>query len=54
MKGGRSEHPALFEMFEKAKEGILRETKNYRLDAPYEVRETASADRELCSSHDLT
>ena len=34
---GKEKHPALFDRFEKAKESLLRETKNYRLDTPYEV-----------------
>ena len=37
MKQGPEAYPALHEKFEKAKEGLLRETKNYRLDTPYEV-----------------
>ena len=37
MKQGAEAYPALRAKFEKAKEGLLRETKNYRLDAPYEV-----------------
>jgi len=37
MKQGPEAYPALHQKFEKAKEGLLRETKNYRLDAPYEV-----------------
>jgi len=37
MKQGPEAYPALHEKFEKAKESLLRETKNYRLDAPYEV-----------------
>lgn len=37
MKEGPEAYPALHAKFEKAKEGLLRETKNYRLDAPYEV-----------------
>jgi insulysin len=37
MREGREAHPALFDKFQKAKENLLRETKNYRLDTPYEV-----------------
>lgn len=37
MKEGKESHPALFDKFQKAKENLLRETKNYRLDTPYEV-----------------
>eukprot|EP00980_Cylindrotheca_fusiformis_P026152 scaffold15472_cov117-Cylindrotheca_fusiformis.AAC.16 len=37
MREGKEAHPALFDKFQKAKENLLRETKNYRLDAPYEV-----------------
>jgi len=37
LKEGKYKHPVLFDRFEKAKESLLRETKNYRLDAPYEV-----------------
>lgn len=37
MKEGKERHPALFEKFERAKDNLLRETKNYRLDVPYEV-----------------
>ncbi|CAB9527211.1 Insulin-degrading enzyme [Seminavis robusta] len=37
LKEGPEAHPALYDKFEKAKESLLRETKNYRLDAPYEV-----------------
>lgn len=37
MKQGPEAYPALNEKFEKAKENLLRETKNYRLDTPYEV-----------------
>lgn len=37
MREGKDKHPALFNRFEKAKESLLRETKNYRLDTPYEV-----------------
>lgn len=32
MKEGKDAHPALFDKFQKAKESLLRETKNYRLD----------------------
>lgn len=34
---GKEKSPALSSKFEKAKESLLRETKNYRLDAPHEV-----------------
>lgn len=37
LKEGPEVHPALQVKFEKAKESLLRETKNYRLDTPYEV-----------------
>jgi insulysin len=37
MKEGKEAHPALYDKFQTAKESLLRETKNYRLDAPYEV-----------------
>eukprot|EP00529_Nitzschia_sp_RCC80_P008082 CAMPEP_0113519390 /NCGR_PEP_ID=MMETSP0014_2-20120614/43494_1 /TAXON_ID=2857 /ORGANISM="Nitzschia sp." /LENGTH=1295 /DNA_ID=CAMNT_0000417105 /DNA_START=357 /DNA_END=4244 /DNA_ORIENTATION=+ /assembly_acc=CAM_ASM_000159 len=37
MKEGKEKQPALFNRFEKAKESLLRETKNYRLDTPYEI-----------------
>ncbi|KAL3920974.1 MAG: hypothetical protein SGILL_002995 [Bacillariaceae sp.] len=37
LKEGKEKHPALYARFEKAKESLLRETKNYRLDTPYEV-----------------
>lgn len=37
LKEGKTKHPILFDRFEKAKESLLRETKNYRLDAPYEI-----------------
>lgn len=37
LREGKECHPALFDKFERAKEGLLRETKNYRLDVPYEV-----------------
>lgn len=37
MKEGKGAHPALAEKFEKAKDNLLRETKNYRLDTPYEI-----------------
>jgi insulysin len=37
MKEGKVAHPALADKFEKAKENLLRETKNYRLDSPYEI-----------------
>jgi insulysin len=33
----KTDDPLLREKFEKAKQGLLRETKNYRLDSPYEV-----------------
>ena len=37
LKEGKEAHPALSAKFEKAKDNLLRETKNYRLDTPYEV-----------------
>ena len=37
LKEGKEAHPGLFDKFQKAKENLLRETKNYRLDTPYEV-----------------
>mmetsp|Transcript_4301 Transcript_4301/g.9388 ORF Transcript_4301/g.9388 Transcript_4301/m.9388 type:complete len:508 (+) Transcript_4301:2-1525(+) len=37
MKEGKDMHPGLYDRFEKAKESLLRETKNYRLDTPHEV-----------------
>jgi insulysin len=37
MKEGKDAHPSLYAKFMKAKESLLRETKNYRLDVPYEV-----------------
>lgn len=37
LREGKERHPALHDKFERAKEGLLRETKNYRLDVPYEV-----------------
>jgi insulysin len=37
LKEGKEKHPALFDRFQKAKDNLLRETKNYRLDTPYEV-----------------
>lgn len=37
MKEGKEKYPALFERFDKAKESLLRETKNYRLDTPHEI-----------------
>lgn len=37
LREGKEKHPALFEKFERAKDNLLRETKNYRLDVPYEV-----------------
>jgi len=37
LKEGKDKHPGLYNRFEKAKESLLRETKNYRLDTPYEV-----------------
>lgn len=45
MKQGKEAHPALFDKFKKAEESLLRETKNYRLDTPYEV---ASYNSRLC------
>jgi len=37
LKEGKEKHPGLYDRFEKAKESLLRETKNYRLDSPHEV-----------------
>merc|ERR1711935_637521 len=37
LKEGKGMHPGLNDRFEKAKESLLRETKNYRLDTPHEV-----------------
>jgi secreted Zn-dependent insulinase-like peptidase len=37
MKEGKDAQPALFGKFQKAKENLLRETKNYKLDTPYEI-----------------
>jgi hypothetical protein len=37
MKEGKDAQPALFDKFQKAKENLLRETKNYKLDTPYEI-----------------
>lgn len=37
MREGKEAHPGLFDKFQKAQENLLRETKNYRLDAPYEI-----------------
>lgn len=37
LREGKERHPALSDKFERAKDGLLRETKNYRLDVPYEV-----------------
>jgi len=37
LKEGKDKHPGLHNRFEKAKESLLRETKNYRLDAPHEI-----------------
>jgi len=37
LKEGEDMQPALFNRFMKAKESLLRETKNYRLDTPHEV-----------------
>ncbi|KAL3925063.1 MAG: hypothetical protein SGILL_000654 [Bacillariaceae sp.] len=37
LKEGKDKHPALYARFQKALESLLRETKNYRLDTPYEV-----------------
>lgn len=37
MKEGKDKHPHLYDTFQKAQQNLLRETKNYRLDAPYEV-----------------
>eukprot|EP00521_Asterionellopsis_glacialis_P009710 CAMPEP_0195288988 /NCGR_PEP_ID=MMETSP0707-20130614/5445_1 /TAXON_ID=33640 /ORGANISM="Asterionellopsis glacialis, Strain CCMP134" /LENGTH=1193 /DNA_ID=CAMNT_0040348939 /DNA_START=96 /DNA_END=3677 /DNA_ORIENTATION=+ len=37
MKEGPEAHPALADMFKKASDNLLRETKNFRLDSPYEI-----------------
>jgi len=37
LKEGKDKHPGLYDRFEKAKESLLRETKNYRLDTPNEI-----------------
>ena len=37
MKEGKDKHPGLYDRFEKAKESLLRQTKNYRLDTPHDV-----------------
>jgi len=37
MREGKVRHPGVYDRFEKAKESLLRETKNYRLDTPHEV-----------------
>ncbi|KAL3809582.1 hypothetical protein ACHAXA_005798 [Cyclostephanos tholiformis] len=37
MKEGDEAHPALAELFHKAKENLLRQTKNYIYDSPYET-----------------
>jgi secreted Zn-dependent insulinase-like peptidase len=37
MKEGKEVHPDLYDKFAKATENLLRETKNYRLDTPYEI-----------------
>ena len=37
MKDGDEAHPALAELFYKAKENLLRQTKNYIYDSPYEI-----------------
>jgi len=37
MKEGPEAHPALADMFNKARDNLLRETKNFRLDSPYEI-----------------
>jgi hypothetical protein len=37
LKEGKEKHPGLYAKFQKAKENLLRETKNYRLDTPHEV-----------------
>ena len=45
MKEGPEAHPHLYEKFLKAKENLSRETKNYRLDSPYEI---AAYNSRLC------
>lgn len=37
LREGKEQHPSLYDKFERAREGLLRETKNYRLDSPYEI-----------------
>lgn len=37
MKEGDEAHPALSEIFNKAKENLLRQTKNYIFESPYET-----------------
>lgn len=37
LKEGAEAHPGLARKFYKAKENLLRETKNYRFDPPYEI-----------------
>jgi insulysin len=37
LREGKERHPTLYDKFERARESLLRETRNYRLDAPYEV-----------------
>ena len=37
MKEGREKHPGLGQKFDKAQQNLLRQTKNYRLDSPYET-----------------
>lgn len=37
MKEGPEKHPALADSFNKAHDNLLRQTKNYRFDSPYEI-----------------
>merc|ERR1712151_1191521 len=37
MKEGPTAHPDLYQKFQKASYNLLRETKNFQLDAPYEI-----------------
>ena len=37
LREGKERHQSLHDKFERARESLLRETRNYRLDSPYEV-----------------
>jgi len=50
MREGPAAHPGLALKFEQAKEALLRETKNYRLDTPYEV---ANYNARVLMEHDV-